>query len=67
MSDKSIKIINIISHDDTNYHSFIMSNNKRMKVSKCPGCFPIFQENQEGHIGIYGCLEIYIDIDKYIK
>jgi len=25
-------------------------------MSKCPGCFPIYQANQEGHMGSDGCL-----------
>jgi len=30
---------------------------KEKKVRfQCPGCFPIFQENQLGHIGPHGCL-----------
>lgn len=24
--------------------------------TKCPGCYPIFQENQLGHVGPHGCL-----------
>ena len=28
----------------------------KKKNFKCPGCYPIFQENQLGHIGVYGCL-----------
>jgi len=30
--------------------------NKKIKLNKCKGCYPIFQPNQEGHIGEYGCL-----------
>ena len=31
---------------------------KRVKIEipKCPGCYPVFQENQLGHIGPDGCL-----------
>jgi len=32
--------------------------NKRIKIEipKCPGCYPVFQPNQLGHIGPDGCL-----------
>ena len=33
--------------------------NKKIKLNRCKGCYPIFQENQEGHIGEYGCLGDY--------
>lgn len=26
-------------------------------MSNCPGCFPIFQANQQGHMGYGGCME----------
>jgi len=26
-------------------------------MSNCPGCFPIFQPNQQGHMGYGGCME----------
>ena len=31
---------------------------KRLKIEKpkCPGCYPVYQPNQLGHIGPYGCL-----------
>ena len=33
---------------------------KEKKVRfQCPGCFPIFQENQLGHIGPHGCIGNY--------
>jgi hypothetical protein len=67
INDKSIKIINIKSYNDTKYLSFFMSNNKKMRINKCNGCYPIFQENQEGHIGEYGCLEDYTDMCIEIK
>ena len=28
----------------------------------CSGCFPIFQPNQLGHVGLYGCLSDDIEI-----
>ena len=33
--------------------------NKKIKLNRCKGCYPIFQPNQEGHIGEYGCLGDY--------
>ena len=38
--------------------------NKKIKLNKCKGCYPIFQPNQEGHIGEYGCLGDYYDFIK---
>ena len=29
---------------------------KKTDIPKCPGCYPIFQLNQLGHIGPNGCL-----------
>jgi hypothetical protein len=26
------------------------------RTKRCSGCYPIFQMNQEGHMGINGCL-----------
>ena len=62
INNKLIKIIDIKSYNDTNYLSFFMSNNKKMRINKCNGCYPVFQENQEGHIGEYGCLGDYVDM-----
>ena len=57
--------INLNSDKDLN-ESYIININeeesddkpkkKKSKKMKCPGCYPIFQENQLGHIGPYGCL-----------
>ena len=33
------------------------SSNKRQKILKCTGCYPMFQENQEAHYD--GCLKEY--------
>jgi hypothetical protein len=33
--------------------------NKKIKLNRCNGCYPVFQPNQEGHIGEYGCLGDY--------
>jgi hypothetical protein len=62
-SYKSPKEILISSDNmlDEFIDSSLMSN-KRLKLSKCKGCYPIFQPNQEGHIGENGCLEDYNDI-----
>ncbi len=41
-----------------NYLIRILNNDyKRYKMIKCPGCYPINQLNQEGHVGYCGCLE----------
>lgn len=39
---------------------------KKLKINhisknnnSCPGCYPVFQDNQEGHIGPNGCLGDY--------
>jgi hypothetical protein len=60
--NKQPYVIRIEIHNDTDYLSLIMSNNKKMKANKCPGCYPELQPNQEAHIGVYGCLGDYEDI-----
>jgi hypothetical protein len=47
-------IITIDSFDDEDDQKIIKK--RKIKKSKCPGCYPIFQENQLGHIGLNGCL-----------
>jgi hypothetical protein len=32
-------------------------DSKRRKLPKCCGCYPVFQNNQDGHMGFHGCLE----------
>jgi hypothetical protein len=59
-TNKTPYIIRIEIYDY--YLSFIMSNNKKMKAHKCPGCYPEIQPNQEAHIGVHGCLGDYEDI-----
>jgi hypothetical protein len=40
----------------TRRNSVITENDTPKKKPVCPGCFPIFQENQLGHYGPNGCL-----------
>jgi hypothetical protein len=40
----------------TRRNSVITENDTPKKTPVCPGCFPIFQENQLGHYGPNGCL-----------
>ena len=49
-SDTYIININSPSQDDR------IIKKRKIEKSKCPGCYPIFQENQLGHIGPNGCL-----------
>ena len=35
--------------------------NKKIKLNRCKGCYPVFQLNQEGHMGKNGCLGDYYD------
>lgn len=58
---ENIYVVRIQLYDDINYVSFIMSNNKKMRIDKCPGCYPLFHQNQEAHIGKNGCLGDYCD------
>jgi hypothetical protein len=38
----------------------IKYDNIKYKINnKCPGCYPIFQQNQLGHVGPNGCLGDY--------
>ena len=46
---------NILNLDINYIIQFI--DNKRRKLPKCSGCYPIFQCNQFGHMGFHGCLE----------
>ena len=39
----------------TRRNSVVAENDTQIKPV-CPGCFPIFQENQLGHYGPNGCL-----------
>lgn len=52
-----------IEYDDTEYIVYVINLYKRRKfeIKRCPGCFPVFQFNQLGHIGKYGCLGDYCD------
>jgi hypothetical protein len=57
-----IKVNNILNNIDqlldvSNEKITKYLSNKRQKISKCPGCYPIFQENQEAHYN--GCLKEY--------
>lgn len=52
-----------ISEPSESDDSFVSDNidepsKKRTKIDipKCPGCYPVFQPNQLGHIGPNGCL-----------
>ena len=38
----------------------IMDDEEKEEEYKCPGCDPIFQPNQLGHIGPCGCLGEYL-------
>jgi hypothetical protein len=67
-----INVVDIIDYDENDYLILILDNDKRRKQEKsyipiipeikstikniCPGCYPIFQQNQLGHIGQNGCL-----------
>ena len=48
------------SDSDDSYVPYNLNepSKKRIKIEipKCPGCYPVFQDNQEGHIGPNGCL-----------
>ena len=50
----------LVSIDKLSDESSFMPN-KKIKLNRCKGCYPVFQPNQEGHIGEYGCLEDYYD------
>ena len=51
----------IIKFDNTDFIAYIIDKIKRRKVQiiRCPGCYPIYQNNQLGHVGPYGCLGDY--------
>jgi hypothetical protein len=67
-----IKVVNILDYEENDYLILILDNEKRRKQEKidissiseiksiikntCTGCYPIFQQNQLGHIGPGGCL-----------
>ena len=50
---------NIITENDT--------EDTPKKTPVCPGCFPIFQENQLGHYGPNGCLGDEFTLDDSSK
>jgi len=57
--DNSKKILEINSSDSciiNSYEDEKIIKKRKIKKSKCPGCYPRFQENQLGHIGHNGCL-----------
>jgi hypothetical protein len=72
-----IKVVNILDYKDNDYLILILDNEKRRKQEKfdssliseiketikntCPGCYPIFQQNQLGHVGLNGCLGDYYE------
>ena len=45
----------------------IKSDDKIISKPVCPGCFPIFQENQLGHYGPNGCLGDEFTLDDSSK
>lgn len=54
-------VIEISSSFENNDHSKFsqeesLSEIKDDSINKCPGCYPIFQQNQLGHVGQNGCL-----------
>jgi hypothetical protein len=51
---KSYDIIEVGTYNELNYQN--EGSKKRYKKTKCPGCYPVFQPNQLGHIGPNGCL-----------
>jgi hypothetical protein len=59
-NEEIYKDIDIIDNENMKYFDYYIiysKNNKRLKMPKCSGCYPIFQYNQEGHYGFNGCLE----------
>jgi hypothetical protein len=54
------RILEINSSDTYAINSFDedkkIIKKRKLKKSKCPGCYPIYQPNQLGHIGQNGCL-----------
>jgi hypothetical protein len=52
------KICYISDTSDSDNEEPLKKRSKVEKIQKpkCPGCYPIFQENQLGHIGPNGCL-----------
>ena len=63
------EVESISSIEDTNISKDILIESslrpsKKIKLNKCKGCYMIFQSNQEGHIGEYGCLGDYYDFLK---
>jgi hypothetical protein len=47
-------------------NSVVAENDTQIKPV-CPGCFPIFQENQLGHYGPNGCLGDEFTLDDTSK
>jgi gamma-glutamylcyclotransferase (GGCT)/AIG2-like uncharacterized protein YtfP len=39
-----------------NYSNEPAKKRVKIEIPKCPGCYPVFQPNQLGHIGPNGCL-----------
>ena len=72
-----INVVDILDYEENDYLILILDNEKRRKQEKfdnslvseiklpikniCPGCHPIFQQNQLGHVGPYGCLGDYCE------
>jgi hypothetical protein len=50
----------------TRRNSVVAENDTQIKPV-CPGCFPIFQENQLGHYGPNGCLGDEFTLDDTSK
>jgi hypothetical protein len=50
----------------TRRNSVVAENDTQIKPV-CPGCFPIFQENQLGHYGPNGCLGDEFTLDDMSK
>jgi len=54
----------------TRRNSVLVENDRKdtpKKTPVCPGCFPIFQENQLGHYGPNGCLGDEFTLDDSSK
>jgi hypothetical protein len=62
--EKTIDDNELIDVEELVYVKELINNNeppnKKFKKNdqiECPGCYPVYQFNQIGHTGIYGCLK----------